>query len=148
MPETSKLADQNGANNLPDDIAFDNGLTELQNRAIVALISTPTQQEVAEQAGVNRSTLYRWSRDADFRREYLEMRNRKFSAAVGRAQTMADTSMACLNKMILDNDTPAASRVSAIRLSLDFACRGMELENLEHRLASLEDHAAKNNHRP
>jgi len=86
MPETSKLADQDGANHLPDDIAFDNGLTELQNRVILALISTPTQQAAA------------------------------------------------------------ASRVSAIRRNLDFAARGMELDNLEHRLASLDDHAAKNNH--
>jgi len=148
MPETSKLADQNGANNLPDDIAFDNGLTELQNRAILALISTATQQEAAAKAGVNRSTLYRWLRDADFHREHLEMRNRKFSAAVGRAQFMADTSMKCLNKIILNDNTPAASRVSAIRLNLDFAARGMELDNLEHRLASLEDHAANNNHQP
>ena len=42
MPENSKLADQNGANNLPDEIAeLDNGLSELQNRAILALISRP-----------------------------------------------------------------------------------------------------------
>ena len=74
------------------------------------------------------------------------MRNRKFSEAVGRAQHMADSSVACLGDIILDGNNTAASRVSAIRLNLDFACRGMELENLEHRLASLEDHAAKNNH--
>ena len=148
MPETSKLADRNGANNLPDDIAFDNGLTELQNRAIVALISTPTRQEAAKQAGVNRSTLYRWSRDPDFHREYLEARNRKFSAAVGRAQYMADSSVECLGDIILDGNNTASSRVSAIRLNLDFACRGMELENLEFRLASLEEHANKNNHQP
>ena len=147
MPETSKLADQNGANNLPDEVAeLDNGLTQLQNRAILALISTATQKEAAAKAGVNRSTLHRWERDIHFHREHLAMRNRKFSAAVGRAQDMADSSMKCLNDIILNDKTPAASRVSAIRLNLDFAARGMELDNLETRLAALEDHTAQNNH--
>jgi len=53
MPETSKLADQNGANNLPHNIALDNGLAEPQNRAILVPISTPTQQEAAAKAGVS-----------------------------------------------------------------------------------------------
>lgn len=149
MPEKIKVADQNGTNNLPDEIVeLDNGLSELQNRAILALISTPTRQAAAAQVGVNRSTLYRWLRDRDFHREYLEARNRKFSAAVGHAQYMADSSMACLSDIILDGNNTASSRVSAIRLNLDFACRGMELENLEFRLASLEEHANKNNHKP
>ena len=149
MPENNQSAVQDGANNLPDEIAaLDNGLTELQNRAVLALISTATHKEAAAKAGVNRVTLYRWMRDLNFRREWLEMRNRKFSAAVGRAQNMADSSMARLNAIILDGNTPAASRVSAIRLGLDFASCGMELDNLEFRLASLEEHAANNHHQP
>lgn len=147
MPETNKSAVRNGANNLPDEIVeLDNGLTELQNRAILALIDTATIQEAAAQVGVNRSTIWRWMRDLRFQGEHLAMRNRKFSAAVGRAQRMTDSSLEYLGTIIRADDTPAASRVSAIRLGLDFASRGMELDNLEYRLASLEDHAAKNNH--
>ena len=147
MPEEHKLAEQNGANNLPDEITeLDNGLTALQNQAILAMISTPTSAHAAKEVGIGRTTLWRWKRDPKFHREYLEARNRAFSEAVGRAQYMADSSIACLSDIILDDNATAAGRVSAIRLNLDFACRGMELDNLEHRLASLEEHDAKNNH--
>ena len=149
MPEEHKLAEQNGANNLPDEITeLDNGLTALQNQAILAMISTPTLTHAAKEVGIGRTTLWRWLRDRKFHSEHLKMRNRKFSAAVGRAQFMADSSIACLGDIILDERTTAASRVSAIRLNLDFACRGMELDNIEHRLASLEDHADINNNHP
>ena len=119
------------------------GLDELsssQQEVIFALLVCRTFTAAAKTVGVDRTTVYRWIRqDKTFRRELSKARLQALAETTARLQRLAKTAVIQLSKIIKDDEAPAASRVSGIRTTLDFAYRAVELEELEVRLAEVED---------
>ena len=108
--------------------------------AIGALLTTRTIKEAAESAHVGRTTLFRWLReDGDFRRCLQTARRNALSRATARLQQMAVSSVDSLQEIIADDKSSAASRVSGIRTTLDYAYRAIELEDIEERLTRIEE---------
>ncbi|MDA1315473.1 MAG: hypothetical protein O2968_19260, partial [Acidobacteria bacterium] len=107
---------------------------------ILALLVCRTFTAAAKTVGVDRTTVYRWIRqDKTFRRELSKARLQALAETTARLQRLAKTAVIQLSKIIKDDEAPAASRVSGIRTTLDFAYRAVELEELEVRLAEVED---------
>jgi hypothetical protein len=101
-----------------------------KEEAIVALLS---------QRSVPARTLYRWFKEPEFNAAYREARRAAFSQSVARLQQMSAAAVSTLGKIMVDASAPAASRVRAAHSVLDHAAKAIELEDLEARLAALEE---------
>ena len=115
-------------------------LSDAQQRAIGALLTTRTIKDAAQSARVGRTTLFRWLReDEDFRRCLQAARRNALGQATARLQRMAVNSVDSLQQIIADDKSSTASRVSGIRATLDYAYRAIELEEIEERLTRIEE---------
>jgi len=114
-----------------------------QQKAIVALIETGTIKEAAEVAGIGQTTIFRWMQDPQFRRAYKDARSRLVELAISQVQKVCGEAVLVLHSIMKDKKLPASARVSAARTTLDFAMRGVELEDLRERIEKLEDRLLK-----
>ena len=113
-------------------------LNRKQEMAIVALIAQPTIPAAASVAGVADVTLWRWLQRPDFVRAYRDARRQVVEQALGEVQAATSDAVRVLREVMTDTTVPAASRVAAARVVLDTALRGVELLDLEARIADLE----------
>ena len=115
-------------------------LTPAQQKAISALLISRTLSEAAEAAEVHRTTVYRWLRqDRNFRTELRRARREFIGETTAHLQRLSGEAVENLGKIVKDEKASAASRVSSIRIILDYAYRAVELEDLEDRLDGVEE---------
>ena len=115
-------------------------MTNRQQRALAALIRSPTTREAAAEAKIGYSTLRKWmASDDDFRKAYQEELSQAVEEA-GRSLRagMADAAEA-LRRIATDPDAPSASRVQAAKAILDSGLRIVEITDVISRLEALED---------
>ena len=117
-------------------------LSRTQERAIAALLQCPTMTEAATAAGISEATLWRWLRLPAFQEEYRAARRQAVQQAVTAVQRITSTAVATLEGIMNDATAPPASRVTAARVVLDTALKAVELEDLEQRIAALEERLA------
>jgi hypothetical protein len=109
--------------------------------AIVSLLSQRNVEEAARIINLPARTLYRWLKEPEFNAAYREARRTAFSQSVARLQQMSAAAVSTLGKIMVDANAPAASRVRAAHSVLDHAAKALEIEDLEARLAALEQSA-------
>jgi hypothetical protein len=114
-------------------------LTAKQEKALSALLSEPSITKAAEKIGVNESTLRRWLGEAAFDAAYRQARREAVGQAISRLQQVATHAVTVLLQVMADPKTPASVRVAAASKVLDLAIRAIELEDIEARLAALEE---------
>ncbi|MEW5954706.1 MAG: transposase family protein [Bacillota bacterium] len=113
--------------------------TRLQEAAIAALIASPSVEQAAEQIGVSATTMWRWLRDDQgFKEKYRLARQEVIGQAVAQLGAGCTDAAQSLRNIVNDSDAPASARVSAARVILEMAFRGVELENLAVRIEVLE----------
>ena len=120
------------------DVASEDKLTSKQERAIIALLSTSTVAEAAEEVGVSRRTLERWLADSAFVSEYRAIRGHVVEAAVARLQQATTDAVECLQRNLREAKPP--TQVRAAQIILDQALRAVELYDLNDRLDRLQDY--------
>jgi AcrR family transcriptional regulator len=103
-------------------------LSRRQEKVLIALLQFPTIEAAAKNAGVNRTTVFRYLNDEAFHREYRKRRRQSFSAATALLNKAASVAVSELVKMILDTGTPATARVSAARAILQYSESGLDTE--------------------
>jgi DNA-binding MurR/RpiR family transcriptional regulator len=113
-------------------------LTRKQEVAIAALLTARTIAEAAHAASISEPTLWRWLQREDFQAAYRQARREAVSQAVAYLQRVAGEAVDTLRAVMQDTQKPASARVSAARAVLDLAMRGVELEDLEARIQTLE----------
>ena len=112
-------------------------LSAKQERAIVALLSTPTVADAAERAGVGSRTLERWlSEDDTFVEAFRATRTRVMENAVAQLQDAASEAVETLKRNLSPPAPPSAQIRSAIAV-LEFATKGVEQFDLVQRLDRL-----------
>ena len=111
--------------------------------AIAALVTHRNTEEAARAAGVSPKTLSRWLQLPEFQKAYLEARRLAYRQTTARLQQASGAAVTTLLKTMVDSNAPAASRVRAAGYVLDHAARAMEIEDVEVRLAALEQAAEK-----
>jgi len=114
-----------------------------QEEAIAALLSQRNIEEAARAAGVGTRTLIRWLKLPEFRVAYREARRAAFSQSIARLQQASSAAATTLLKIMLDVNAPASTRVRAADNVLDHANQAIELEDIEARVALLEEATEK-----
>jgi hypothetical protein len=117
-------------------------LTHKQDKAIAALLSEPTVTAAAAKCGIGERTLHRWCTEPTFAAAYTAARHDAVGQAVGRLQHATGIAVDALID-VLDSEyapiAPAAVRVSAAKVIIEYALRFRELDELESRIAALEN---------
>jgi hypothetical protein len=119
-----------------------------QEEAIAALLTQRNVEEAARAAGIGTRTLLRWLKLPNFQTAYREARRTAFGQAVARLQQGASAAATTLLKTMIDPNTPASVRVRAAECVMNHAIKAIEIEDIEARVAALEDAAGKANQRP
>ena len=113
-------------------------LSRKQEALISALLTTPTLAEAAQIAGIGEVTAWRWLKDATFQANYREARRAVVQHAIAQVQHATGEAVETLRSVMQDPEAPASARVSAAKAILETAVKGIEIDDLEVRIAALE----------
>lgn len=105
---------------------------------IACLLTEPNIREAAKKAGIGEATGWRWLQDPDFLKEYQDARRMAVSQAIAQLQQASTQAVATLQAIMLDDNAPAASRVTAAKTTLEMSLKAVELEDLAQRIDKLE----------
>ena len=117
--------------------------TRRSDQLVLALLQHPTIEKASETIGINPATAWRWMQDDYFQEQYREARRQAFTHAVARMQHASGAAVSTLLKIMLDPKSPAHSRVRAAETVLAQTLRAIEVEDVETRLAKLEEASEK-----
>src|SRR6185437_14387425 len=112
-----------------------------KEEAIAALLSHRSIEEAARAAGVGYKTLLRWLEISEFQEAYRKARCEAVQQAVARLQQATGAASLTLLKLMTDPNMPGAVRLRAAAYVFDYAIKGIEVDDIEARLAALEQSA-------
>jgi hypothetical protein len=112
-----------------------------KEEAIVALLTHRSIEEAAKSIGIGIQTLLRWMKVPEFDKAYREARRAAFSQATARMQQATGAAVSTLLKIMVDTNAPPSTRVRAADSILDHAKQAIEIEDVEVRVAALEQAA-------
>jgi hypothetical protein len=115
-----------------------------QEAAILALLSSRNVEEAVRVADVTQRTLYRWMKEPAFDQAYRAARRAAFAQSVGRLQQASSAAVSTLLKVMVDPGTPASTKVRAADSVLAHTIKAMETDDIEVRVAALEQAAEEN----
>lgn len=92
-------------------------------------------------------TLVRWMKDSEFDAAYRAAKRTAFGQAIARLQQGTSAAATTLLKVMIDSSTPASVRVRAADSIFNHAAKAIEIEEIEARVAALEQAAAQGTHR-
>ena len=117
-------------------------LRPAEQRAIEALLAGATPSATAAAAGISERTLRRWCQRPHFADALSCAQRSVFDDALRLLRVTALDAVRALRTVLNDQNAPPASRVAAARVVLEQAHRARELEEIEERIAALEEIAA------
>ena len=113
-----------------------------------ALLTEPTIIRAAKVARISEATATRWLRDPAFQQQYRESKRSLVEHATTLIQRLATTAVATLGTIMTDHEAPTSSRVTAARTILELSLRGVELDDVMTRLATMEKLVQEMHHAP
>ncbi len=114
-------------------------LTGKKAQAVAALLLYPNREEAAAATGISGVTLWRWTQEPEFAEAYRKARRQAVQHAIGRIQQVCSDAVRTLQDVMMEKDSPASSKVTAAKTILEMAIKAVELEDLEARIAALEE---------
>ena len=121
--------------------------TRKKEEAIAALLTQRNVEEAARAAGIGTQTLLRWLKVPEFGKEYRKARREAVHQSVARMQQATGAAATTVLKLMTDPNIPAAVRLRAAECVFDRAFKGIELEDIEARVAALEATTASGSQR-
>jgi hypothetical protein len=115
--------------------------THKMEEAIAALLTHRNNDEAARAVGVGASTLLRWQKLPEFQKAYLEARRLAYSQAVARLQQGTSAAATTVLKLMVDANTPASVKLRAAEVLFNHAAKAIEIEDIDMRVAALEQAA-------
>jgi hypothetical protein len=112
-----------------------------KDEAIIALLTQRNVEEAARSIGIDGSTLMRWLEIPEFKVAYRQARWTAYSQCIARLQQASTAAVTVLLKTMTDPATPPSTRVRAADSILAHTVKGIETENIEARVADLEQAA-------
>ena len=109
-----------------------------KEEAVAALLTHRNLEEAARAVGVAPKTLLRWLKEPEFDAAYRKARRVAFSQSIARMQQMSGAAVSTLGKVMVDPNTPAATKVRAADSILNHAAKAIEIEDIEVRVSELE----------
>jgi hypothetical protein len=112
-----------------------------KEEAIAALLTQRNIEEAAKSIGIGTQTMLRWLKIPEFEKSYREARRAAYSQATARLQQATGAAVATFLKIMVETNTPPSVRVRAADSVLNHAKQAIEIEDLEVRVAALEQAA-------
>jgi transposase-like protein len=109
-----------------------------KEEAIAALLSHRNIEDAADAIGISTKTLLRWMKEPEFDSSYREARRAAFGQSVARLQQASGAAVTTLLKVMVDQNTPASTKVRAADSVLNHTAKAIELDDVEARLTELE----------
>ena len=109
-----------------------------REQLILALLQQPGIEKAAAVVGISTVTAWRITKTPEFKEAYRQARRDAFTQSLGRLQQAAGAATSTLMKIMVDATAPAGSRVRAADCVLEHAASALDLEDLQVRLAKLE----------
>ena len=122
-------------------------ITTRQHKAILALLSTKSVSEAAQQAAVPERTLWRWLGDPQFRAHLAGAEADLLDAATRSLLQMQGNALETVQTIMQGSESDAV-RLRAAQTVLDHLLKLRELRNVEQRLTALELAYADNQKAP
>jgi len=113
-------------------------LTRKLEDAVAAMLTQRNIEEAARSVGISTATLMRWQKLPEFQEAFREGRRAAFGQCIARLQQASGVAVSVLLKVLADPATPASVRVRAVDSVLSHAATGIEIEDIEARVAALE----------
>ena len=113
-------------------------LSAKQEEAILALLTSQGVDHAARAAGIAPRTLYRWMNEPLFDKAYRKARREAFGQGTARLQQAAGAAVSSVLKIMVDQHTPASTKLRAADLVLSHGAKAIEMEDIEARVAELE----------
>ena len=107
-----------------------------KEKALVALLNSPSIVEAANSSGLSEETFYRYLKDNDFKSDYRAAKRQTVEAAITRIQQLTGEAVETLQRN-LTCENPAVE-VRAAQAILDSAIKGVEIDDILERLEVIE----------
>lgn len=120
-------------------MANNDNLTPAQKRAIVALLTERDIRTAAAAAKVGERTLHRWLEYPAFRAELTRQEGEALAEVTRGLLAMQGAALVELADLVEGCGVAPGVQLQAIRTALEYNLRYRELNNLEARIAALED---------
>ena len=120
-------------------------LTDRQLKVIPLIVTSPTYSEGCKKAKLNRTTFYEWLKSPEFKAELDRQRDDIATEAFGILSQGLTKAVETLVTM-LDNKDDRLKRLTAKDI-IDFIIRHKEVEDLDKRLAAVEQRLSEQNGR-
>ena len=118
---------------------FDKKLGGKREAAVLALLSTRSVEEAGRAVGVNARTLYRWMKEPGFDAAYRAAKKAAYGQSIARLHYLATAAVSTLGKVMIDPETPPATKVRAADSILNHTAKAIEIEDIDARLKDLEE---------
>jgi transposase-like protein len=109
-----------------------------KDQAIAALLTQKNLEEAARATGIATNTLLKWMKDPEFDAAYRAARRAAFGQSVSRLMQASTAAVTTLLKVMLDSTAPASAKVRAADCVLNHSAKAIEMEDIEARVAELE----------
>ena len=113
-------------------------MTPKMQKALLALLASPTKEAAAKAAGITSKTLRKFLDDPEFQTEYRTAYSRLVDDAVRQAQKALSPALTTLEEIMKDDEQNGQIRVSAARSLLEFSLKATEQLDILSRLEALE----------
>ena len=112
-----------------------------KDRALIALLERNSIRDAAKACRLSEETIYRYSRDPDFVRDYREARRQTEENAISKLQAATGEAVETLERN-LHCENPAVE-IRTAQIILENAIKGVELIDVLERLERLENEHQK-----
>ena len=113
-------------------------MTPKQQKALLALLTSPTREKAAAAAGITSKTLRGYLSDPDFQAEYKRAFSGLVEDAARQAQQALAPALSTLREIVEGTSENAQARISAARSILEYGMKLTETTDILARLDELE----------
>jgi hypothetical protein len=109
--------------------------------AITALLTQRSVEDAARVASIGTQALYRWMKEPEFDAAYRAARRAAFGQSIARLQQGSSAAATTMLKIMIDGGAPFATRLKAADCVFTHGKHGIEIEDIDFRVAALEQAA-------
>ena len=113
-------------------------MTPNKEKALAALLTQPTQEMAAAEAGIGPRTLRRYLADPEFQEEYKKAFSGLVTEATRQAQQSLSAALSTLREILEDSSQAATARIQASRSLLEYGLRLTEITDILRDLEAAE----------
>lgn len=106
---------------------------------MLALVTEPNVRKAYEKVNISNNTAYKWLNDKEFKSAFTQFKREMMRATTARLQSYTTNAVDVLSQIMVDENAPANARVQSVRTILEYAYKGIELEDIAERVERLED---------